>query len=97
MKAEHFGGEDVRLHASALRDPTAEQLAALSKFFREQRLARFAVTMSKSVELPAGVTPFDLAAGSLMIAKSRGLPGLEVADFVMHAAGRRAPQMHRDP
>jgi hypothetical protein len=25
------------------------------------------------------------------------LPELEVADFIMHAAGRRAVQIHRDP
>jgi hypothetical protein len=32
-----------------------------------------------------------------LIAKSYGLPELEVADFIMHAAGRRAAQLHRDP
>jgi Protein of unknown function (DUF3800) len=150
MKAAHFGGADVPLHASALRDPTSEQLNALSKFFREQQFARYAVTMSKSVVLPTGMTPFELAARALanrfqdllrrvspepnevallheasdrcnqliqkylggtvvrindklvpvhkgLVKKSRGLPELEVADFVMHAAGRRAVHLHRDP
>jgi Protein of unknown function (DUF3800) len=46
MKAAHFGGEDVPLHANELRNPTTEQLDALSKFFREQQFARLAVTMS---------------------------------------------------
>jgi len=36
MKVAHFGGEDVPLHANELRNPTTEQLDALSKFFREQ-------------------------------------------------------------
>ena len=44
MKAAHFGGEDVPLHANELRNPTTEQLDALSKFFREQQFARLAVT-----------------------------------------------------
>ncbi len=39
MKAAHFGGEDVPLHANELRNPTTEQLDALSKFFRERQLA----------------------------------------------------------
>jgi hypothetical protein len=32
-----------------------------------------------------------------LVAKTNGLPELEVADFIMHAAGRRAAQLHRDP
>lgn len=32
-----------------------------------------------------------------LIEKSHGLPELEVADFIMHAAGRRAVQFHCDP
>jgi hypothetical protein len=57
MEAAHFGGEDVLLHANELRNPTTEQLDALSKFFREQQFARLAVTMSKSAVLPTGKTP----------------------------------------
>jgi hypothetical protein len=153
MKAAHFGGENVPLHANelrVLRRPTDEQFAALSKFFREQQFARLAVTMSKSAVLPAGKTPFDIIAGAMMnrytdllrrvspqpnelaflheasdrldqlvqkhfggtvaqingkmigvhkglVEKSNGLPELEVADFIMHAAGRRAKQLHCDP
>jgi len=33
MKAEHFGGPDVPLHASELRNPTQSQLDALNRFF----------------------------------------------------------------
>jgi hypothetical protein len=36
MKAEHFGGSGVALHASALSAPTQPQLDALVRFFREQ-------------------------------------------------------------
>jgi hypothetical protein len=142
MKAAHFGGENVPLHAG--------QLNALSKFFREQQFARLAVTMSKSTVLPTDKTPLDIITGSMMnrytdllrrvspepnelaflheasdrldqliekhfggtvaqingktipvnkglIEKLHGLPELEVADFIMHAAGRRAAQLHHDP
>jgi hypothetical protein len=145
MKAAHFGGEDIPLHANELRNPTAEQLA-LSKFFREQQFARLAVTMSKSAVLQTGKTPLEIITGSMMnrytdllrrvspepnevaflheasnrlddaieqhfggtvaqingkmipvhkglIEKSHGLPELEVADFIVHAAGRRAVQI----
>jgi hypothetical protein len=54
-----FGGENVPLHANELRNPTTEQLDALSKFFREQQFARLAVTISKSAVLPIGKTPLS--------------------------------------
>jgi hypothetical protein len=60
MKAAHFAGDDVPLHANELRNPTTEQLDALSKFFREQHFARLAVTMSKSAVLPSGKTPLEI-------------------------------------
>jgi hypothetical protein len=66
MKAQHFGGENIPLHANELSNPTSEQLDALSKFFREQQFARLAVTMSKSVVLPAGTTPLDITARAMM-------------------------------
>jgi hypothetical protein len=66
MKAAHFGGEDIPLHANELRNPTTEQLDALSKFFREQQFARLAVTMSKSAVLPTGKTPLEIITGSMM-------------------------------
>jgi hypothetical protein len=47
MKAAHFGGEDVPLHANELRNPTTEQLDALSKFFREQQFARLGCPIQK--------------------------------------------------
>jgi hypothetical protein len=149
MKAAHFGGQNVPLHANELRKPTDEQLDALSKLFHEQKFARLAVTMSEAMALPAGKMPFDIMVGAMMnrytdlmrrvspepnelaflheasdrldqliekhfggtvaqingkmipvhkglIEKSQGLPELEVADFIMHAAGRRAAQLHRD-
>jgi len=66
MKAAHFGGEDIPLHANELRNPSTEQLDALSKFFREQQFARLAVTMSKSAMLPTGKTPLEIITGSMM-------------------------------
>jgi hypothetical protein len=63
MKAAHFG---CPLHANELRNPTTEQLDALSKFFREQQFARPAVTMSKSAVLPTGKTPLEIITGSMI-------------------------------
>jgi hypothetical protein len=66
QRTTHFGDEDVPLHANELRNPTTEQLDALSKFFREQQVARLAVTMSKSAVLPTGKTPLEIITGSMM-------------------------------
>lgn len=57
MKAAHFGGPDVPLHASELRNPTPAQLEALGTFFQTNRFGRFAVTMSSATVFPAGLTP----------------------------------------
>jgi hypothetical protein len=54
MKARHFGGAEVPLHASELRKPSPEQLTALGTFFREQPFGRFAVTMTSATKLPVG-------------------------------------------
>lgn len=149
MKAEHFGGADVPLHAADLRAPTEEQLSALATFFKNRKFARFAVTLSASTKIPEGSVPYDYAAGLLrnrfqdlllrvrplpaevaflheassrgdqlverhfgghvikidgrvvpvhkgLVHKSAGMTALEVADFIMHAAGRRALHLHRD-
>ncbi len=65
MKAQHFGGPDVPLHASDLRDPTIEQLEALNRFFKDQEFGRFAVTMTKKTELPDDVKPIQAMPGLL--------------------------------
>jgi Protein of unknown function (DUF3800) len=57
MKAAHFGGEDVPLYANDLRDPTTEQLDALSKFFREQQFAR---PCGRSLRFEELVRPKDI-------------------------------------
>jgi len=59
MKALHFGGADLPLHASDLRSPTATQLEALGTFFRNQTFGRFAVTMTRS-DLPSDIEPMRI-------------------------------------
>jgi len=65
MKAAHFGGPDVPLHASELRHPTQSQLDALNRFFREQEFCRFGVTITPTCKLPAGVTAYHTVSRSL--------------------------------
>jgi hypothetical protein len=59
MKALHFGGADVPLHASDLRSPTSGQLEALGTFFRNQTFGRFAVTITRS-DLPSDIEPMRI-------------------------------------
>jgi hypothetical protein len=59
MKDRHFGGADVALHASDLRDPSPQQLAALAEFFRLQNFGRFAVTMTTSISA-SGLEPMQM-------------------------------------
>jgi hypothetical protein len=59
MKALHFGGADVPLHASGLRSPTSTQLEALGAFFQNQTFGRFAVTMSRS-DFPSDIEPMRI-------------------------------------
>jgi hypothetical protein len=52
MKERYFGGADVPLHASDLKDVTAAQLNAVGNFFRTQPFGRFGVTMTVETVLP---------------------------------------------
>jgi hypothetical protein len=143
MKAEHFGGETLPLHASDLRHPSARQLAALTKFFKMQEFGRFAVTMTSAAKVPEHLASHDVISASIkkrweelatrmnpiptevafffeasertdeliqkyfspifvnieqsavpvyygLMDKSSGDPVLEVADFIVHTAGRQA-------
>jgi hypothetical protein len=65
MKDQHFGGAGTPLHASDLRAPAAEQLAALNNFFESQTFARFAVTMTCKSQLPSGIKPIQVMPGLL--------------------------------
>jgi hypothetical protein len=65
LKAKHFGGADVPLHASELRDLTPAQLEALGTFFRNQEFGRFAVTITPTCKLPAGISPYHLVSRSM--------------------------------
>jgi hypothetical protein len=62
MKAVQFGGADVPLHASDLRNPTPQQLEALGAFFRNQNFGRFAVTTTPS-GLPPGIEAMRIMPG----------------------------------
>lgn len=65
MKEFHFGGADVPLHASELRDPTDAQVAALGEFFETREFGRFAVTMTHKTALPDGIKPIQVLPGLL--------------------------------
>jgi hypothetical protein len=60
LKARHFGGAQVPLHASELRNPTTEQMEALNAFFRAQAFGRFAVAMTNLTGLPVDTKPIEL-------------------------------------
>lgn len=51
LKAQHFGGADVPLHAADLKNPSKEQLEALSAFFQTQRFGRFAAIVTSATKL----------------------------------------------
>jgi hypothetical protein len=57
MKDCHFGGADIPLHASDLRSPSREQLAALKEFFETQTFGRFAVTLTRKTQLRSSTKP----------------------------------------
>lgn len=143
MKAEYFGGVNTPLHASDLKNPSKEQLDALSGFFQLNKFGRFAVTMTRGTQLPSGVAPYEVMVAAMrkrweelasrfsptieeiailfedsqrgnplvekffgttvaqvseqevtvhhgFIRKEARFESLEVADFVIHAAGRQA-------
>jgi hypothetical protein len=93
MKARHFGGADVPVHASDLRAPTAQQVATLGEFFERQPFGRFAVTMTRNTELPGRLTPIQVMPGLLRrrweeLTPRFNPPPVEVA--FIHEASNRA-------
>lgn len=96
MKARHFGGADVPLHAADIRGATTEQLTAISKFFKSGRFVRFAAVMHRKTQLPAGVDPYQILAPSLLqqyekIAKRLVPAPVEVA--FIHEASKRGDKL----
>jgi hypothetical protein len=65
LKAAHFGGSDVPLHAADLSNPTSLQLGALANFFETQKFGRFAATVTSKSLLPAGIVPYDVLPAAL--------------------------------
>jgi hypothetical protein len=66
MKAHHFGGADVPLHAAELRSPSAEQMAALDSFFRTNQFFRFAVIAARYVDLKTEHALLKIICSSVM-------------------------------
>jgi hypothetical protein len=92
LKAAHFGGEDVPLHASDLRAPTMPQLRALSGFFEQHKFGRFAATVTSKTELPEGIVPYQILPSALRkrweeLASRITPPATEVA--LLHEASER--------
>jgi hypothetical protein len=138
MKLRHFGGLRAHLHAADLKNPTSDQLEALSSFFRERTFYRIAAVVKKTTTIEGIESVYEATAIMLLnhlaallshvpatgvstvfelsertdplsraffpaararagtknlplrwgaIPKAAGEPGLEIADFVMHAAG----------
>jgi hypothetical protein len=66
MKAEHFGGADIPLHACDLpRRLPQEQIDAMNGCFR-RRFAKFAAVAKNVTSMPAGMEPYTLVALALM-------------------------------
>ena len=141
MKALHFGGADIPLHASELLRgrPSPEQLAGIGAFFEKGEFHRVVAIMNTSTHLDEQMRPAYKAMSVALVARMRkvlervpfdhigivvedcertrgltdeylgplgfaidgepvsitrgrmtkanGEPGLEVADFILHAAG----------
>jgi hypothetical protein len=117
LKTQYFGGEIVRLHATELKNPSAEQLSALETFFRSQQFGRFAVTATARTVLPPNkilyeimpavvrkrwqelasrtpIAPVELA--FIHEASDRGDPLLEkfFGETVVHVEGVKNPVHH---
>jgi hypothetical protein len=99
MKQCHFGGADVALHASDLRNSTPEQLEALSAFFRDNRFGRFAVTMCRDVSLPEGKSAIEVMRGALRERwgelASRVVPAPVEVAFLFEASKRGSPLIEK--
>ncbi len=65
LKAEHFGGAYVPLHAADLRKPSSTQLQALGNFFERQKFGRFGATVTSKALLGGGLRPYDVLPGAL--------------------------------
>jgi hypothetical protein len=65
MKAEHFGGADVPLHAADLRSPTTTQIAALTRFFKFQAFGRFSVALTSKTTVPGHLAAHGVISASI--------------------------------
>lgn len=65
LKAEHFGGANLPLHAADLGNPTSAQLQALESFFKYQKFGRFGAIVTSKALLRDGLKPYDVLPGAL--------------------------------
>jgi hypothetical protein len=66
LKQRHFGGSDVGLHASELRNPSKEQIDALARFFLSQPFYRFYAIAKRTTTIDGVLDPYRLVAGALL-------------------------------
>lgn len=65
LKAEHFGGENIPLHASSLGAIGEGAKQALAQFFRDEQFSRIAVTVTSKTNL-AGFEAYQVVALALL-------------------------------
>jgi hypothetical protein len=66
MKEKYFEGSNKHLHASELRDPTIEQIEAITSFFKKNLFSRFAALLNVETKINVTMDNYHLAARALL-------------------------------
>ena len=66
LKAKHFGGSDLALHASELGRPGNEQIEALAQFFLSQGFYRFYAIAKHTTTIAGPLDPYHLVARCML-------------------------------